>query len=57
MIEETLCPECNKRMISRKNHKDGTRFWGCPDYPRCKGVRDSEGRSKADREREKEEEY
>lgn len=54
ILEEVLCPECNKRMVSRKGQY-GT-FWGCSDYPKCKGTRDSMGRSKADREREKDEE-
>ncbi len=54
MIEETLCPECNKKMISRKGQY-GT-FWGCSSYPDCKGTRDSQGRSKADRQAEKERE-
>ncbi len=52
MIEETLCPECNKKMKSRTG-KYGV-FWGCSDYPNCKGTRDSMGRSKADRDAEKE---
>lgn len=47
-LEETLCPDCNKRMVSR-NGKFG-KFWGCIDYPTCKGTRDSQGRSKAERE-------
>ncbi len=52
MIEETLCPDCNKKMISRKSQY-GT-FWGCSDYPKCKGTRDSNGLSKAERAAEKE---
>lgn len=51
-MEETLCPTCNSKMISRKN-KEGSRFWGCSNFPNCKGTRDSEGRSKEDRYREK----
>ena len=49
--EDVKCPECNGEMISRTG-KFGV-FWGCRLYPYCKGTRDSEGRSKADREREK----
>jgi restriction system protein len=26
------------RVASRGAH-EGERFWGCPDYPRCRGVR------------------
>lgn len=47
-LEETLCPECNSKMISRSG-KYGV-FWGCSKFPECKGTRDSQGRSKADRE-------
>lgn len=53
MTEETLCPDCNKKMISRIG-KYGV-FWGCIDYPDCKGTRDNQGRSKADREKWKDE--
>jgi len=51
MIEETLCPECNEKMVSRKGQY-GT-FWGCSKFPNCRGTRDSQGRSKADRDAEK----
>ncbi len=47
-IEETLCPDCNSKMISRTG-KFGV-FWGCSKFPDCKGTRDSQGRSKADRQ-------
>lgn len=50
-LKETLCPECNEKMVSR-NGKYGT-FWGCSKFPACKGTRDSMGRSKAEREEEK----
>lgn len=46
--EENLCPECNGEMISRTG-KYGV-FWGCKKFPECKGTRDSQGRSKKDRE-------
>lgn len=48
MIEETLCPDCGSKMISRTG-KFGV-FWGCSKFPECKGTRDNQGRSKADRE-------
>jgi ssDNA-binding Zn-finger/Zn-ribbon topoisomerase 1 len=51
--DEVKCPNCGGDMISRKG-KFGV-FWGCKDYPKCTGTRDSEGRSKADREKWKEE--
>lgn len=47
LIEETLCPECGEKMISRKGAYGV--FWGCSTYPKCSGTRDSEGRSKAER--------
>lgn len=53
--DEVLCPECNGQMISRKG-KFGI-FWGCKRYPDCKGTRDNQGRSRADRAKEKDEEY
>ena len=52
-LEETLCPDCGSPMKSRTGQY-GT-FWGCTKYPACKGTRDSQGRSKADREKWKEE--
>lgn len=31
------CPQCRHKMVKRKGpHGD---FWGCPDYPKCKGTR------------------
>ena len=51
-IENVKCPECDGDMVSRKS-KYGT-FWGCKAYPKCKGTRDSMGRSKMDRELERE---
>jgi len=50
-LEEVKCPECGGDMISRKS--EFGIFWGCKDYPKCKGTRDNMGRSKADREEEK----
>jgi len=49
--ENVKCPECDGPMVSRKG-KFGV-FWGCKNYPICKGTRDSMGRSKEDREKEK----
>lgn len=53
-IEETLCPDCGGPMVSRSS-KFGV-FWGCKAYPKCKGTRDADGMSKADRMKEKQEE-
>jgi restriction system protein len=30
------CPSCSLKMISRKSTKDGRKYWGCRNYPRCK---------------------
>jgi len=50
--ENVKCPKCDGEMVSRTG-KFGV-FWGCKDYPNCKGTRDSQGRSKADRAAERE---
>jgi hypothetical protein len=38
------CPKCGQpmilRQVKRKGPRQGQRFWGCPDFPRCRGVRD-----------------
>jgi restriction system protein len=33
------CPNCNVKMTSRESKKGanaGSRFWGCPTYPKCR---------------------
>jgi ssDNA-binding Zn-finger/Zn-ribbon topoisomerase 1 len=52
-IEETLCPICKGRMKSVLG-KNG-RYWLCKKLG-CGGTRDSQGRSKEDRENEHSEE-
>lgn len=47
--ENVKCPNCDGPMIPR-NSQYG-KFWGCKDYPRCKGTRDSDELSKDDRHR------
>lgn len=42
------CPECGLEMISRKNSSTGQRFWGCRDYPACRGTRNTDGEVKRD---------
>ena len=42
------CPVCSMRMI-RRHGRRGT-FWGCPQFPRCHGLRDLAG---ADKTRER----
>lgn len=50
--ENVKCPDCGQPMKSRKGQY-GT-FWGCVNYPICRGTRDSMGRSKEERENEQE---
>lgn len=50
VIEETRCPECGGPMVSRLNRATNQRFWGCQQYPKCNGTRDTDGRSKAERQ-------
>ncbi len=36
-----LCPKCGTAMVLRTaktGSNQGGQFWGCPDYPRCRGV-------------------
>jgi len=36
------CPDCGRPMrcrTARKGARAGTRFWGCPGYPECRGTR------------------
>lgn len=47
-LENVKCPDCGGDMVSRKGQYGI--FWGCKAFPKCKGTRDSNGRSKADRE-------
>jgi len=53
-IENVKCPDCDGPMVSRFGIH-GT-FWGCKNYPDCRGTRDSMGRSKAERATEREQE-
>ena len=53
--ERIKCPDCDGPMVSRANRQTGERFWGCKSFPQCKGTRDSMGRSKAERDLEREE--
>lgn len=41
-----VCPDCDGPMTlrtARRGRNAGGLFWGCDDYPRCKGTRDHEG--------------
>lgn len=40
--EATSCPKCGSEMVlrqARKGENAGKRFWGCSQYPSCKGMR------------------
>ncbi|MEO8460697.1 MAG: restriction endonuclease [Dokdonella sp.] len=32
------CPKCNTPMVRRANRRTGETFWGCANYPRCRGT-------------------
>ena len=34
-----MCPRCGAIMVSRTRKSDGSQFWGCSNYPKCRGVR------------------
>jgi hypothetical protein len=39
--EQPRCPQCNTPMVLRtasRGANQGGKFWGCPNYPRCRGV-------------------
>lgn len=33
------CPDCGAKMVLRVRRSDGKRFWGCSDFPDCRGSR------------------
>lgn len=47
--ENVKCPSCGGAMTPRTNIREGTKFWGCINFPICKGTRDSMGLSKQDK--------
>ena len=30
------CPRCGGDLVLRTSSKDGTKFWGCSNFPRCR---------------------
>lgn len=38
-IGEPGCPKCGLAMVRRSNRRDGTQFWGCKNFPACRGTR------------------
>lgn len=45
--QNVKCPDCDGEMVPRTSTYG--KFWGCKAYPKCKGTRDANGDSKADR--------
>lgn len=37
------CPRCKGRMVMRMRRTDAHAFYGCFDYPKCRGTRDLDG--------------
>ena len=37
------CPVCKKPMLLRKRKSDQSDFWGCRDFPVCKGTCNADG--------------
>ena len=40
---EILCPVCDAKMAKKWSNKNNQYFWGCTQYPKCKGTREIEG--------------
>src|ERR1700687_2619822 len=41
-VDPPNCPTCNSAMVIRTAHRgsnQGSKFWGCPRYPNCRGMR------------------
>lgn len=45
--EAVTCPICEGPMVSRQSARG--RFWGCRSFPKCRGTRDVDGESFAER--------
>jgi restriction system protein len=44
-VIQPLCPQCSKPMVSRTakhGRNAGSSFWGCVDYPACRGTRQND---------------
>ena len=57
VMDENPCPVCGGKMVSRLNKAKQQRFWGCADFPRCKGTRDTDGLSRAEKQRDSDESW
>lgn len=39
MSQSVLCPKCNSRMVLRTNRATQEQFYGCSQFPNCRGTR------------------
>lgn len=37
--DPSRCPKCGSELVERKNRKTGEAFWGCSEFPKCRGTR------------------
>lgn len=42
------CPNCGSNMVARNNRKTHEKFWGCPQFPKCRGTRPYQQKSTFD---------
>lgn len=43
VVEAQRCPKCGSAMVlreARRGQNQGSKFWGCQNFPRCRGTRD-----------------
>ena len=52
MLEVPTCPKCGAPMVLRLNGKKGNQFWGCQNFPQCKGVRQPQAKKEIPAEEE-----
>jgi ssDNA-binding Zn-finger/Zn-ribbon topoisomerase 1 len=45
ILYDPLCPDCGGEMRLRRNKETHESFWGCAEYPECKGTRSVEVRA------------
>jgi hypothetical protein len=38
-VSRSPCPKCGSEMAKRANRKTGETFWGCVNFPKCRGTR------------------
>lgn len=48
-VKDLKCPNCTGPMVYRLNKVKNSKFWGCKQFPKCKGTRDVNGLSRNDR--------